>query len=137
MLTGGPSAPGYMGGMGGMTDLYGMSNAMRGYSMMGHGMGGPSSKMAMLMGFNHLNTIEEEKHETQTSNYFRDGERERDDSNVNNTNIRGSRILDDEFMNENSKISPNRAGDNYEFSKAGGVKEEEEYEDEYDDEAKE
>jgi hypothetical protein len=39
MLTGGPHA-GYMGS--GMTDLYGMSNAMRGYSMMGHGMGGPS-----------------------------------------------------------------------------------------------
>ena len=28
--------------------------------------------------FNHLNTIEEEKHETQTSNYFREGESERD-----------------------------------------------------------
>ena len=30
--------------------------------------------MALLMGggFTHLNTIEEEKHETQTSNYFRE-----------------------------------------------------------------
>jgi len=45
-LTGGPSSY----GMGGYD--YGM---MR---------GGPPSKIAMLMGFNHLNTIEEEKHET-------------------------------------------------------------------------
>lgn len=42
MMTGGPNAGyGQMNGMGGMTDLYGMSNAMRGYSMMGHGMGAP------------------------------------------------------------------------------------------------
>lgn len=34
-----------------------------------------SNKMAMLMGggFTALNTIEEEKHETQTSNYFKEG----------------------------------------------------------------
>jgi hypothetical protein len=56
----------------------------------------------MLMGFNHLNTIEEEKHETQTSAYFRDGdESHRDDSKyhggVDHSNIlgKGSRILDD------------------------------------------
>ena len=48
-MTGGPM--GYMGGVGGGYD-YGM---MR---------GGPPSKIQMLMGFNHLNTIEEEKHET-------------------------------------------------------------------------
>ena len=65
--------------------------------------GGPSAaKMAMLMGFNHLNTIEEEKHETQTSNYFRDGgESERDDSrHLNTTNFlaKGSRILNDEEL---------------------------------------
>jgi hypothetical protein len=65
--------------------------------------GGPSAaKMAMLMGFNHLNTIEEEKHETQTSNYFRDGgESERDDSrHMNTTNFlaKGSRILNDEDL---------------------------------------
>lgn len=67
------------------------------YSMM---RGAPPSKIAMLMGFNNLNTIEEEKHETQNSNYFRDGgESERDDSKYhNNSNIlaKGSRILDDE-----------------------------------------
>ena len=72
---------------------------------------GPSSaKMALLMGYNHLNTIEEEKHETQTSNYFREGgETDRDDSNVNNTNVRGSKILDDDYLNGSSnKVSPNR-----------------------------
>lgn len=86
MLTGGPS--GY-GGMGGVHNPY----EMRGPS---------SAKMAMLMGFNHLNTIEEEKHETQTSNYFRDGgESERDDSrHLNTTNVlaKGSRILNDEDL---------------------------------------
>lgn len=61
MLTGGPSSYG------------GMSSYLGGAYDMGM-RGGPSSaKMAMLMGLNHLNTIEEEKHETQTSNYFRDG----------------------------------------------------------------
>ena len=81
-LTGGPS--GY--GMGG----YDYGSMMR---------GGPPSKIAMLMGFNHLNTIEEEKHETQNSNYFRDMESERDESKYhNNSNFlaKGSRILDDE-----------------------------------------
>jgi len=81
-LTGGPS--GY--GMGG----YDYDSMMR---------GGPPSKIAMLMGFNHLNTIEEEKHETQNSNYFRDMESERDESKYhNNSNFlaKGSRILDDE-----------------------------------------
>lgn len=54
MLTGGPLS-GYMGASGGgMGYDFGMSGGM---------MGGPS-KIAMLMGFNQLNTIEEEKHET-------------------------------------------------------------------------
>lgn len=91
MLTGGPSGYGnYIGGGLGSYE----------YMKPGMGMGGPSSKIAMLMGFNHLNTIEEEKHETQTSNYFREGgDSERDDSkNHNNSNYLGktSRILDDD-----------------------------------------
>lgn len=50
MLTGGPSGYGGMGG--GISKPYDIRGA-------------PSAaKMAMLMGFNHLNTIEEEKHET-------------------------------------------------------------------------
>lgn len=53
MLTGGPSG---LNGYGGMMGGYD-------YGMM-RGPGGHSSKIAMLMGFNHLNTIEEEKHET-------------------------------------------------------------------------
>lgn len=60
VLTGGPS--GYSMGMSGGGYDYGM---MR---------GAPPSKIQMLMGFNHLNTIEEEKHETQNSAYFRDGD---------------------------------------------------------------
>ena len=74
-------------------------------------MGPSSAKMALLMGFSHLNTIEEEKHDTQTSNYFRDSERG-DDSNVNNPGLRGSKILDE------SEQSPPK----------GAAVEEEEYE---------
>jgi hypothetical protein len=83
-LTGGPSGYGGYGISAGYD--YGMTR-------------GPQSKIAMLMGFNHLNTIEEEKHETQTSNYFREGDTDRDDSKyLNNTNIpKGSRILDDDM----------------------------------------
>jgi hypothetical protein len=56
-----------------MSDLYGGSSSSMGmrspqYDMYGGAAGskgGPSAaKMAMLMGYNHLNTIEEEKHET-------------------------------------------------------------------------
>lgn len=59
MLTGGPA------GLGGYSSYLG--GGLGGYDYMmrpGMGVGGPSSKIAMLMGFNHLNTIEEEKHET-------------------------------------------------------------------------
>jgi hypothetical protein len=107
-LTGGPS--GYGGYLGGGYD-YGMSRPV-----------GPSAKMAMLMGYNHLNTIEEEKHETQTSNYFKEGDSERDDSkHMNNTNIlaKGSRILDEDMyleQSESNKHSPNRNED-YNFNK--------------------
>jgi hypothetical protein len=48
MLTGGPSGYGGIGGGGNPYEYRGPSAA----------------KMAMLMGMNHLNTIEEEKHET-------------------------------------------------------------------------
>jgi hypothetical protein len=85
--------------------------------------------MAMLMGaggFTQLNTIEEEKHETQTSNYFRDThnggapatvhnmtESERDYDN--NTHMRGSRILDEDLINTSAKYSPHRLLDGNEF----------------------
>lgn len=87
-----------------------------------------NAKMAVLMGaggFTQLNTIEEEKHETQTSNYFRDHghggpatvhnmtESERDYDN--NTNMRGSRILDEDLINSSAKYSPHRLLDGTEF----------------------
>ena len=69
------------------------------------------------MGYNHLNTIEEEKHETQTSNYFREAgdmsERGDDSHLFNHTNmLRGSKILDDHELNQSqgSKMSPNTHG---------------------------
>jgi hypothetical protein len=77
-------------------------------------------------GFTALNTIEEEKHETQTSNYFRDAagnaavvtESERD---YDNTHLRGSKILDDpDLINTSSKLggSPHRGGEaEFEFPK--------------------
>lgn len=85
-----------------------------------------NTKMAMLMaggGFTHLNTIEEEKHETQTSNYFRDHnapatvhnmtESERDYENT--TNMRGSGILDEDLINTSAKYSPHRLLEGTEF----------------------
>lgn len=42
-----------------------------------------NARMMYMNGFNQLNTIEEDKHETQTSNYFREGDSERDDSRIN------------------------------------------------------
>ena len=75
-----------------------------------------------------MNTIEEEKHETQTSNYFREGgaghlgsagtyvtESERDGDNA--TNLLGSHILDDDLINSSSKMSPHRLpeGADYDF----------------------
>jgi hypothetical protein len=112
LSAGGPDSIGYRGYQGGlMSDLYSGPRMVP-----TAGMSGPSSaKMALLMGYTHLNTIEEEKHETQTSNYFREGgETDRDDSNVNNTNVRGSKILDEDLMNESSnKTSPNRNDYNF------------------------
>lgn len=86
-----------------------------------------NAKMAVLMGaggFTQLNTIEEEKHETQNSNYFRDTqnhggtvhnmtESERDYDN--NTGMRGSRILDEDLINSSAKYSPHRLLDGTEF----------------------
>jgi len=88
LLTGGP-----MGGAG-LSYEYAMRGAMSG-----------PSKIQMLMGFNHLNTIEEEKHETQNSNYFRDGESERDVSS-SHVFAKGSRILDDLDASGSGKPSP-------------------------------
>lgn len=89
--------------------------------------GGPavSQKMALLMGggFSHLNTIEEEKHETQTSNYFREAggnatESERDYDAIH---MRGSHILDDDLINSTGKYSPNRHAES-EFDFPGSAK---------------
>jgi len=86
--------------------------------------GGKSKGLAGMLGsgYTALNTIEEEKHETQTSNYFREAaggagvtESERD---YDNTHMRGSKILDDpELINTSSKLgggSPHRETD-FEF----------------------
>lgn len=122
-LTGGPHSIGYR-GMGSLD--YGMRP------------GAPSSKMAMLMGFNHLNTIEEEKHETQTSNYFKDGaDSERDDSKYiyNTSNIlgKGSRILDEDGhlldQSGSNKQSPQR----HDFQSNNDQVQEELEDEEYDD----
>lgn len=117
-----------------------MNDYFAGVGAKGKSEGSLSSKMALLMngggsaGYTQLNTIEEEKHETQTSNYFREGgaggvgtggitESERDYENT--TNLRGSRILDDDLMINTSHskgISPNRGHDNeFEFPKSAKV----------------
>ena len=103
--TGGPD--GYNGYVqGAMNNFYSANQpkgAMSQYSMM-QGAKIPSAmssgKQLYMNHFNHLNTIEEEKHETQTSNYFKEGESERDDSKfMNNNQAKGSRILG-ELTNE-------------------------------------
>ena len=95
----------------------------------GASMGKGAKGMAGVLGtgFTALNTIEEEKHETQTSNYFRDAaggaggvitESERD---YDNTHLRGSKILDDpDLINTSSKhgSSPRRGGEtDFDFPK--------------------
>ena len=61
--------------------------------------------------YHQLNTIEEEKHETQTSNYM-DGNSEREDSKLlGSNNLRGSNFmkdfdLDEEQKKSLSKLSP-------------------------------
>jgi len=53
----------------------------------------------------HLNTIEEEKHETQTSNYF-DGTSEREDSRLmGSNNLRGSNIMKEFDLEDEQKKS--------------------------------
>ena len=87
--------------------------------------GGPAvtQKMALLMGggFTHLNTIEEEKHETQTSNYFREagGNNTESERDYDATHMRGSHILDDDHST--SKYSPNRHAEG-EFEFPGSAK---------------
>ena len=72
-----------------------------------------------------MNTIEEEKHETQTSNYFREGDSERDDSKMNYSyNLRGSKILN-EITNESQSPSKPNA---YVFKGSDQKDKEEEYE---------
>lgn len=98
-----------------------------------------SSKIQMLMGFNHLNTIEEEKHETQNSAYFRDGdESHREESRIHGGHehsaffAKGSRILDDlELSSAHNKHSPGN-GENGEgdYEQAEGEDNEEYEEDE-------
>lgn len=85
---------------------------------------GPSNKLAgVLGGYTALNTIEEEKHETQTSNYFREaaGVVTESDRDYDNTHLRGSKILDDpELINTSSKLgagSPHRGDTEFEFPK--------------------
>ncbi len=85
---GGIAAGAGMGG-GGMTagmggPLNGAMGASRGGGFMDMPMGGNRFMMN-----NNLNTIEEEKHETQTSNYFKDGESEESKISIN----KQSRIL--------------------------------------------
>ena len=59
-------------------------------------------------GYNHLNTIEEEKHETQTSNYFKEGESERDDSSKYMQNFgKNSKILADISQEKISQSTTN------------------------------
>lgn len=114
-----------------------------GYSMGGGGMrgamGGPhASKIQMLMGFNHLNTIEEEKHETQNSAYFRDGdESHREESRIHGGHehsaffAKGSRILDDlELSSAHNKHSPGHEEGEAEYEQAEGEDNEEYEEDE-------
>jgi hypothetical protein len=95
-----------------------MNDYFAGASKIGGAGGNPASqKLAMMMagsgGFSNLNTIEEEKHETQTSNYFRDAanvtESERD---YDPNHVRGSKIMDNEdahahsLIHSSSKMSP-------------------------------
>lgn len=125
LLTGGPHS-GYSG--------YSMGGGMRG------AMGGlHSSKIQMLMGFNHLNTIEEEKHETQNSAYFRDGdESHREESRIHGGHehsaffAKGSRILDElELSSAHNKHSPGNEEDGEgDYEQAEGEDNEEYEEDE-------
>ena len=79
-----------------------------------HANSAPNSGRSPLMGggaYHQLNTIEEEKHETQTSNYI-DGNSEREDSKLlGSNNLRGSNFmkdfdLDEEQKKSLSKLSP-------------------------------
>ncbi len=97
-----------------------MNDYFAGASKIGGAGANPAAqKLAMMMGgsggFSNLNTIEEEKHETQTSNYFRDAanatESERD---YDPNHVRGSKIMDNDeahahsLIHSSSKMSPQR-----------------------------
>ena len=68
----------------------------------------PNSGRSPLIGagaYHQLNTIEEEKHETQTSNYF-DGASEREDSKLmGSNNLRGSNFMKEFDLDEEQKKS--------------------------------
>lgn len=109
-MTGGPD---YYGGLSG---LGAQRSGFDQYTSGAPGMGLSAGKM-MYMNYNQLNTIEEEKHETQNSNYYRDGDESlREDSKMYSNQFRGSKILNDISNDgEQSKRSPMRDQD-YNFS---------------------
>lgn len=120
--TGGPDMLGYEGytaaGLGPEFYSHPNSEPISKYSMLAGGAGFgmmptamSSGKMMYLNHFNNLNTIEEEKHETQTSNYFKEGESERDDSKIQNQSLqqKGSKILSE--LNNEIKGSPQKNED--------------------------
>ena len=94
---------------------------MGGVGTAGAGGGGPGAVASMnnkmmYMQYNQLNTIEEDKHETQNSNYYRDGgESERDDSKVHLNQLASSKILGD--ISHDEKPSPTRKEPEYLFNK--------------------
>ena len=76
-------------------------------------------RMLYMNNFNHLNTIEEEKHETQTSNYYKDGDAESErgignesskflSSSNHNVNLKGSKILTDLTHDEGNLSNINK-----------------------------
>ena len=81
-----------------------------GQDFLGRPGGGMGLNKMMYMNYNQLNTIEEEKHETQNSNYFRDADSE--------NNIASSYAFKDSHILKESdnKQSPNTVKD-YNFQK--------------------
>ena len=71
-----------------------------------HAASAPNSGRSPLIGpgaYHQLNTIEEEKNETQTSNYF-DATSEREDSRLmGSNNLRGSNIMKEFDLDEDQK----------------------------------
>ena len=91
----------------GMNDYYAGNMRMIGSSGGSAGMG----RMMYLNGYNQLNTIEEEKHETQNSNYFREGNEESE--HLESGGFKDSKILQDTSA---LKLSPGKSGQDFQFS---------------------